>query len=393
MAAHRTALLVLLASVALAQQPRVTIVRTSRELEDRIRNAQAGDLVRIAPGRYYSLLNAGTLSTPDWGLQGTADAPIVFEALDPASPPLLESSLLIQNSAWVVFRNLRLRRPDGHNVHIFPYPGKPSHDIVLDGLDLESLPNLKDNANIKITRSDNVTVRNSKLSGWGDEAIDAIGLWGGLIEDNSFQGKPGFAQRCGVQLKGDTRDVVVRNNVFVDAGERVVQIGGGTGETFFREPPRFEAQNIEVYGNRISGGNACFSLATQTGAYIHHNTCYKPALWIIRLLTENPALEPNEKGRFEQNLFVYDSTVQKEFVNLSNTGRVDVPSFTFHRNAYFQADGDDPALPHTPAEETQRIDQIDPELLDPGTPVMRIGSADPALQGIGADAVNPVPPS
>ena len=380
--------LFLLAAVTQGETSRVTVVRTSRELETKLRNAQAGDVVRIAPGRYYSLLSPGTLSTPDYGLHGSAEAPIVFEALDPASPPLLESSLLVTSSSWLVFRNLRLRRPDGHNVNVFPYPGKESHDILLEGLDLESLPALKGHANIKITRSDNVSVRNSRFSGWGDNAIDTIGLWGGVIEDNTFVGKPGFAQRTALQLKGDTRDLVVRNNFFLDAGERVVQIGGGTGEQFFREPPRFEAQNIEVYGNRISGGNACFSLASQTGSHIHHNTCHKPKLWIVRLLNENPALEPNEKGRFERNLFVYDAGVQAEFVNLSNTGHVDVPSFVFVHNAYFQVDGDAPNLPNVPVEEAERIDQVDPELIDPGTPGMRIGSADPAFEGIGADAVN-----
>ncbi len=382
-------LLCLFSSAALAQQPRTTIVRTSRELEAKIRGAQAGDLIRIAPGRYYGLLSPGTLSTPDAGLQGSENAPIIFEALDPANPPLIESTVLIQRSAWLVLRNIRLRRPDGHNLNIFPYDGRESHDILLEGLDFESLPELKMLANIKITRSDNVTVRGCKFSGWGDNAIDTIGLWGGLIEDNTFEGKPGFAQRTALQLKGDTRDLVVRNNFFRDAGERVIQIGGGTGPQFFRETPRFEAQNIEVYGNRIAGGNACFSLATQTGSYIHHNTCYKPALWIIRLLNENAALGENQNGRFEHNLFVYDSVVQGEFVNLSNSGRVDIPSFSFHHNAYFQTDGDAENLPNVPVQETERVDQVDPELIDAGGPAMRIGSADPVFQDIGADHASP----
>jgi hypothetical protein len=383
--------LLLLATAAAGQQDRATIVRTSRELEAKIRGAQAGDLVRIAPGRYYGLANPGVLSTPDRGLHGSPEAPIVFEALDPASPPLIESSLLIQSSTWVVFRNLHFRRPDGHNINIYPYEGRDSSHIVLEGLDLESVPALVNLANIKITRSDDVTIRGCKFSGWGDNAIDTIGLWGGLIENNSFVGKPGFAQRTGLQLKGYTRDLVVRNNFFLDAGERVIQIGGGTGPSFFREPPQFEAQRIEVYGNRISGGNACFSLATQSGSHVHHNTCDHPKLWIVRLLNENPALEPNQNGRFDHNLFLYDSTIQAEFVNMSNTGRVDIQSFTFEHNAYFQTDGDSPRLPNIPVEERDRIDQVDPKLIDARTPTMRIGSANPVFADTGADAVNPPP--
>ncbi|MEZ5395945.1 MAG: Ig-like domain-containing protein [Bryobacterales bacterium] len=362
-----------------------TAISTADELFAKLRFARPGETVVLAPGVY----TRPVFSSTDWGLRGVEQYPIVFRAQDPANPPTIDGSLVLAGSSWLRFENLRFVNPGYHNVNVYPNDAYPSHDIVFDGIYAESKPDLTLAANLKITRSDNVDVRNSTFFGWGDNSIDTIGLWGGVFEDNQFLGRSGFAQRTALQLKGDSRDLIVRNNYFFNAGQRVVQIGGGTGAQFFREPPSFEAQRVEVYGNRIVGGGACFSLATQTDSNVHHNTCYLPSIWIIRLLNENGDLEPNQNGRFEHNLFVYDSGINPEFVNLSVLGGVDVASFVFHNNAYFQVDGDSPSLPALPVVETNMVDQINPELVDAGLATMAIGSANPAFVDIGADVVNP----
>ncbi|MEZ5366310.1 MAG: Ig-like domain-containing protein [Bryobacterales bacterium] len=362
-----------------------TAISTADELFAKLRFARPGETVVLAPGVY----TRPVFSSTDWGLRGVEQYPIVFRAQDPANPPTIDGSLVLAGSSWLRFENLRFVNPGYHNVNVYPNDAYPSHDIVFDGIYAESKPDLTLAANLKITRSDNVDVRNSTFFGWGDNSIDTIGLWGGVFEDNQFLGRSGFAQRTALQLKGDSRDLIVRNNYFFNAGQRVVQIGGGTGAQFFREPPSFEAQRVEVYGNRIVGGGACFSLATQTDSNVHHNTCYLPSIWIIRLLNENGDLEPNQNGRFEHNLFVYDSGINPEFVNLSVLGGVDVASFVFHNNAYFQVDGDSPSLPALPVVDTNMVDQINPELVDAGLATMAIGSANPAFVDIGADVVNP----
>ncbi len=80
--------------------------------------------------------------------------------------------------------------------------------------------------------------------------------------------------------------------------------------------------------------------------------------------------------------------------------RTAVETFTFDNNAYFQIDGsasgilrlfsflDDPDPPNLPVEETNMIHQVDPELIDPGTSTMRIGSENPVFDNIGPDAVD-----
>jgi hypothetical protein len=376
------------ATVTVVVEPhdyRTTTIATTAEFHEKLRFARPGETVLLAPGVYSQPI----FSTTDWGLRGTATHPIVFRALDTANPPTIENGIQLAGSSWLRFEHLRIVKPSFHNVNLYPYNGFPSHDIVFDGVYTESKQELTLAANMKVTRSDNLTVRNSTFYGWGDNAIDTIGLWGGVIEESRFLGRPGFAQRTGLQLKGDTRDVIVRNNYFLDAGERVVQIGGGTGASFFREPPSFEAQRVEVLGNRVVGGNACFSLATQSNSRVHHNTCYLPTVWIARLLNENAALQPNQNGTFDHNVFVYGSGINLEFVNVSAAGGVNVGSFTFDNNAYFQVDGNSPLLPRLPVVETNMIDQIDPEMVDAGLVTMRVGSANPVFHGVGADAVNP----
>lgn len=376
-------------SVAQAANAEQFVVTTSAELHAALFDAAPGEEYLIAPGEYTR--DPGRyFSTRDWGLVGTEAHPIVFRAQDPNNPPTISALLLLQSPRFVEFHNIRFVNPpgNGHNINIYPVPGVTPTNVTFDGCYFEMRPELISLAGIKATHVDNLFVRNTYFHGWGDEALSTVGLWGGVIENNVFRGKPTHRQRAALQFKGDSRDVIIRNNYFEDAGDRVMQAGGATEAPYFRAPAQFEAINIEMYGNRIVGGDACFSISTQDGSRFHHNTCYLPARWVGRLLHENPAMMENRNGTIDHNLFVYTGDLGFEFVNRSDN--FDLSTFVFDSNAFFQVDGDNPYFPALPTEDANMVDQVDPELIDAGTDRMRIGSTDPVFNGIGADAVNPI---
>ncbi|MBI1358316.1 MAG: tandem-95 repeat protein [Acidobacteria bacterium] len=373
-------------SVRRPTNDRQVVISTAQELLNALRFGAPGEEYLLAPGTYS---RDGVFTTGDYGLLGLPDHPIVFRAQDPTRPPTITGNLLLQSPQHVKFQDVRFTNPPaGHNVNIYPNFGFLPHDVEFENVFFQSAAALTSEANIKVAKMDNLVVRNCTFKGWGDEAIDTVAVWGGLIENNQFIGLSNYRQRTSLQLKGDSRDIIVRNNYFQDGGDRVIQIGGSTDAGRFRGPAEFEATNIEVYGNRMVGGLACFSLSTQTGSRFHHNTCYLPTLFVGRLLQENKNMLPNQKGTIDHNLFVYPNSLNLEFLNVGDG--VDYQSFVFESNAFYQVDGDNPYFPHLPVVDPDIVDQINPELIQPGTAKMRIGSINPVFQGIGADAVNPV---
>ena len=148
----------------------------------------------------------------------------------------------------------------------------------------------------------------------------------------------------------------------------------------------FEARDVEVAGNRFVRGLSSVAFATSQGGRAHHNTIYLPQRWAWRILQDNseePFL-PTHDGVVEHNLIVFDENMVS-FVNVGGGTAAD--TFTFHHNAWFNIDGN--RTPNLPVEETDGLYNVDPELSDPGTEHMRIGSDDPRYRHIGADAYEP----
>ncbi len=75
-------------------------------------------------------------------------------------------------------------------------------------------------------------IRHCRIEGWGGQAIDMVGCHRGLIEDCVFRGKEGFSQNTGPQAKGGSSQVTIRRCLFIEAGERMVQLGGSTDLRF-----------------------------------------------------------------------------------------------------------------------------------------------------------------
>ena len=222
-------------------------------LRQALANARPGTRILLAPGSYRPGLNAG-------GLKGTADAPIVIEGADANDKPLFEGGTLgmqFSGCEHLTLRNIAVRGQSGNGLNIDD-GGKldqPARHITLDGIQVSDVGPRGNRDGIKLSGIDDLVVRNCTVEGWGGQAIDMVGCHRGLIEGCTFRGKDGFTQDSGVQAKGGSSQITVRNCAFIHAGQRAVNLGGSTAMSVFRpRGARYEAKDITVEGCRFVGG-------------------------------------------------------------------------------------------------------------------------------------------
>ncbi|MFT5129602.1 MAG: hypothetical protein ACI8W8_003227 [Rhodothermales bacterium] len=208
-----------------------------------------------------------------------------------------------------------------------------------------------------------------------------VGCHDGIIENCQFVGESRFSQASGIQAKGGSEIIVIRQNSFKNAGQRAVNLGGSTGLQYFRPALRdYEAKAIVVEGNHFVGSLAPVVFATSINCQVRQNTIINPDKWVLRILQEQPTdtFKPCQRGVFEANLIVYDRRVR----TLVNIGSGTLPdTFAFRKNAWFSKSGGRPSLL---VKEIDGVYQLDPMLENAETPGYTIRSKNPQLLGIGA---------
>ena len=360
-------------------------VSTRGELIAAVNAAEAGDTILVAPGEYRGRLFFR-------GVRGEAGAPITIAAADPNDRPTFTgtgSGSIVQFSrvSHLTLRNLTFagRASNGLNIDDGGAENPPSTDILLEGLRVRDI-GTGNRDGIKLSGVDRIEIRDVTIERWGTggSAIDMVGVHGAVIENSRFRHNTssdrGSVYGNGVQAKGGSSEILIRGNRFEHAGARAVQIGGRTGDNFFRTPdggePTTEATDVTVERNVIVGSQAAVAFASSVGGTVRHNTIYQPGRWVFRILRENrtEGFTPTSGGRIERNVIVTDSRLSRE-VNVG--GGTDPDSFAFDENWFFHApDPDrDPRLVGT---ETGNVTGLDPQFRDPAAGDFRLEPDSPA---------------
>lgn len=360
-------------------------VKDSSELRTAVLNAEPGDTVVIEKGFYK---NGFSIE----GLAGTKDLPIIISGEDPKDPPVFSGSgecFKLRSCSYIKLSNIKISGFSGNSINIDD-SGKnktPSHHIVLDNISIYDTGKGGNQDAIKMSGADNFIIKNCTLNGWGGSGIDLVGCHNGIIEYSLIEGKPNLRNRNGIQIKGGSSYILVQNNVFLNCGTRSINIGGSTGERYFRPfGANYEAKNIIVAGSKFIGGEAHIAWVTSINTQVHHNIFYLPEKYVGRILqeTKDKKFVPCQKGIFEKNLVVTDPRVNTYF----NVGVGTSPeTFVFSKNAWYRfGDKEKPSLP---ARETDGVYNVYPDLVDFGTPQMRMASLDKKLTGIGPGGYAP----
>ena len=300
-------------------------------------------------------------------IHGTPKAPIVLAALDPAHPPRFTGAIQFEAVSYLEVRDITISGISGNAIGIDDkgIRESPAHHITLKGLHIIDAPGNGTNG-IKMAGVDNFHIESCTVERWGGCAIDLVGCHKGLIENCRFDHGLGL----GVQAKGASSDVTIRRCDFSDYGGRGVNIGGSTGNKFYRPaietmPPgtRYEAKNITVEGCTFKGGRAPVAFVGCDASVVRFNTIYKPQQWAMRILQETgtPDFLPSRNGRFEDNIVVFESNHWLEGgVNIGPGTKPD--SFEFARNWWYCLDKPDRSQPTLPSTETKPTVGQNPQL-------------------------------
>jgi hypothetical protein len=358
-------------------------VRDIGQLRAAVSQAKPGAEILIEPGDY-----AGLNATD---LHGSASAPIVIGAADPAKPPRFIAPIQLQRVSYIEFRDFAIAGASGNAIGVDDGGTRetPASHITFRNLHITDVPGEGSNG-IKLAGVDDFRIDRCTVQRWGGCAVDMVGCHHGLIEECRFEKGGGV----GVQAKGASSDVTVRRCAFADAGGSGVNIGQSTGIPFFRPPldkiaagSRYEAKNIVVEGCTFLHGRAAVAFIGVDGAMVRFNTIVDPDVWAIRILqeTNTPDFVPCRNGAFENNLVVFRSTNWGE--GGVNIGPGTAPqTFRFARNWWFCADRPDKSQPNLPTQEAEGVIGRDPMLRDPDHGDLGVKTGSPASK-VGAHAI------
>lgn len=351
---------------------------------------QAGDTVILAPGEYGHGLGLR-------GLKGTVEKRIVIAGEPGKKRPVFrggKEGLHLVACHYLTLRHLQVTgsSDNGVNADDAGRMDTPSVGLRFEDLWIEKIGPKGNRDGLKLSGLDSFSVVNCHFEGWGGSAIDMVGCRRGVIERCRFLGRQGFSQTSGIQAKGGSEQVTIRRCVFREAGQRALNLGGSTGEAFFRPQVRdFEARDLVAEGNVIIGSEAAVAYTSSVRCQVRFNTIVDSGKWVMRILQEKPIdrFQPCRQGVFASNLVIYGKQVR----HVANIGPNTAPkSFRVQGNLWFSRD--DGHRPSMSLAESDGIHQVNPQLtivpggLEAGANggVVRVGSNDPRVKQVGAHA-------
>jgi len=344
---------ILLIAVGPASGAEPTVVRNVAELRAATADAKPGDHIRIAPGKY-----PGGITLTD--VRGTAEQRIVIEG-DSDDPPTFEggSGLHLVDPAYLDLRHIVIANAaaNGINIDDGGQMDQSAVGVTLSHVTVRgSIPrgNLD---GIKLSGLRDFVIEHCTIENWGDggSGIDMVGCADGRIADCTIQHKSNTSTSSGIQAKGGTKDVVIERNWIIQAGRRGVNLGGSTGDDYFRpalQPKgNVEATRITVGGNTFVGCNAPIVYVTSTDCTVESNLIHNPGKWVIRILQEKPLdrFEPASRGVFRKNVVLWDNLDANRLINIGPNTRPE--TFTFERNVWTHASNPKQSRPTLPVAE------------------------------------------
>jgi len=249
---------------------------------------------------------------------------------------------------WVTHIIFEQQTGNGLNMDDGGEYSKPGHHLKFTNCIFRDMVGTGNNDLLKITRIDHFEVNNCQFinGASGGSGIDMVGCHNGLIANNYFENMGSNA----IQAKGGSQNITIEKNIFVDAGNRSINLGGSTGLQYFKpiDAP-FEAADINVYSNIFIGSEAPIAFVGCTRVKVVNNTIYKPNKWVIRILqetVEESRFVPCSNNYFQNNI-IYQSNLYIE----TNIGPNTQPeTFIFSNNFWYNYQNnswDGPSIPVT----------------------------------------------
>lgn len=255
----------------------------------------------------------------------------------------------------------------------------PSHHIVFRHCVFRDMAATGNNDLLKLSGVDDLTIRQCTfLNGSpGGSGVDMVGCHNSLILQCRFENTGANA----LQMKGGSSHIRVEACVFKNAGSRAINLGGSTGQAFFRPAnAAWEAADLKVYSNVFIGSEVPVAFVGCVRSEVVNNTIYKPKRWVIRILQENKDTVRFVKcadNTFRNNIICIDGQLR----TACSIGAGTAPeSFTFSNNLWFHTGNGSWPGPQLPASEKNGLTGKDPLFRNAGKEDFDITVGSPAAR-------------
>ncbi len=325
--------------------------------------ATAGTKIVMHAGLYSNSVSVSNL-------QGTAGAPILVTAAEGEGDVVLDrlgsgsEVMHLTDVAYSIFENLIFRGATGNGINIDDGGSyaSPAHHIILRNLTVQDIGTGGNNDGIKLSGVDNIYVLGCLIkhirSGSG---IDMVGCHDSVIAYNEFNDMG----ENGTQTKGGSRNVLIQGNLFINAGQRAMNMGGSTGLPFFRplDAP-YEARDIRAIGNLVKDTQAPVAYVGLVDGLVANNTIYMPSWYVIRILQETVEKQACQNGKFINNIIYFRKASLNSAVNV---GSGTLPNtFVFANNLWYAVDQPSFGGYSLPAPEVNGVYRQDPQFTHVG---------------------------
>lgn len=210
----------------------------------------------------------------------------------------------------------------------------PTHNIKITNCTFRNMKGVGNNDLLKLSGFENFEITNCTfLNGSpAGSGIDMVGCHNGLIAGNHFENLGSNS----IQAKGGTRDIRITRNIFVDGGNRAVNIGGSTGLAYFRpQDSKTESQDMYVYSNIFVGGECAVAYVGTVNSHVFNNTIIGSRKWVFRILQETVDEDrflSCGDNCFNNNIVLLDNNLSNT-VNIGPNTRPE--SFEFESNLWY----------------------------------------------------------
>lgn len=348
-----------LASFVIGHASAEVVVRTRDELRAALRDAKPGTTIRLSAGDYQSIHAER--------LEGTKEAPI--RLLGDAASPARFTGIHLTDPVHVELEHLLVERGqvNGINIDDGGTFDTPAHHVTLRNVTVRDCGDRGNVDGIKLSGLRDFLIESCTVERWGrgGSAIDMVGCRDGKIERCTLRDSEKQAASTGVQAKGGSESIEIRECRFEHAGDRAVNIGGSTGLEFFRPKPQgFEARKITVEHCTFIGSMSPIAFVGVDGSVVRRNTFYRPRKWLVRILQETRAegFVPCRNGVFSENLIAYRRDEMRTTVNVGD--RTAPETFRFDGNYWFAIDDPAQSVPNLPVAEVGARGGRDPGFRD-----------------------------
>jgi len=325
-------------------------------------------------------IHAGTYGGGNYlsSIRGTAESPIWIGGAPGEAKPIFSDgaqALHLVRPAYLVLHDIEVTGATANGINSDDGgdygDDSAAHHIVFRGLNIHDVGTGGNNDGLKLSGLRDYWVLNSSFTSISaGSGIDHVGCHHGVIADNTFTDMGSNAIQC----KGGSSDIEIRWNRFENAGQRGVNIGGSTGDEFFRPPlstsaPNVEARDIRVLANVFIGGVTPFAYVGAVDCVVAHNTIVDPTNWLFRILQETTShggfvfLE-TQSCTLTNNLF-YFARADLSPTDINVGPNTQPQTYTLRNNLWYAHDTPSSSEPDYPVAEIDGIVGEDPGMSSP----------------------------